>query len=275
MNLQSLEMQCRYMRFTWDGKESNLHGARGLDAMPEQLLKALINECGVEINADGRFDREILHGTLDSGVNNFTLPTNLLAVEKIMIFDGITSDHEDSNSAEEGSDESDVAIIGEVNIGEFSIGETITTSSTSATIADHQSSSGDVYQLEGPVLSHAYLIQGNTTAEGMPSKFMLYEQAGTLFAQLDKETDAEYEYDLYYLPAPTTMANDSSVPDIGIHYHNLYRALAAKKVAEFLGDDRSVMRHATSYEALVKKLKGLRYGRPARVKFSLIPGVPV
>lgn len=235
MNLLQLEQQIRYVRFTWDGKESNLYGTRGEIDMPEELLKALINECGVEINADGRFDVEIKHDSLTSGSDVIAMPTNLLAVQKIIIFD-------DANTA-----------------------------GSSTAVSAHKESDG--IKLDGPVLSYEYLLQGRTGLTGQPTKFCLHEQAGVLYAQLDREADAAYFFSVYYWPAPATMSTDSATPDISSHYHNLYRALAAKKVAEVLGDDRSIVRHTASYENFMRKVKGLRYGAPRAVRFQLINGM--
>jgi hypothetical protein len=86
-NLQNIEFQIRYTRFKWNGREANLLGAEGLDAMPETLLKQLINEAGVEINIELQADLEIRHNSMTVGSDVIAMPTNFLALKKLVKFD--------------------------------------------------------------------------------------------------------------------------------------------------------------------------------------------
>lgn len=232
MNLLQLELQLRYNRFTWGNAEDNLHGARGLNAMPSELMKALINEAANELNMQLRFDVQIQHDSFTEDSDVMAMPTNMLAVQKIIVFD-------DENSA-----------------------------GSSTAISTHKASDG--HPLEGPCLSYEYLINGRDSLTGQPTRFMLWEQDGTLYAQLDRECDAAYFFDIYYYPTQPTLSSDSDTPAVNSSYHSLIRSLAAQKIAEFLGDQRRKAEFATTFQADLLKMKGSRrYGAPAGVMFRL------
>lgn len=231
MNLLQLENQLRYNRFTWGGAEDNLHGARGLNAMPSTLMIALINEAANELNFQLRYDVQIQHDSFTDNSDVIAMPTDMLSVQKIIVFD-------DAN----------------------------TTGSTTA-ISTHKASDGTALE---QCISYDYLINGRDSLTGQPTKFMLWEQDGTLYAQLDRECDAAYFFDIYYYPTQPTLSSDSDTPAVNSSYHSLIRSLAAQKIAEFLGDQRRKTEFIASFQTDLEKMKGIkRYGPPAGVMFRL------
>ena len=233
MNLLQLEYQTRYNRFTWGGVEDNLHGARGLDAMPSQLMKALINEAANEINMQLRYDVQIQHDSMTADSDVMAMPTDTLSVQKIIVFD-------DAN-----------------------------TSGSSSAISSHLASDGT--SLDGPCLSYDYLIHGRDSLTGQPTRFMLWEQDGTLYAQWDRKADAAYFFDIYYWPTQATMSSNTDTPAVNSSYHSLIRILTSQKISEFLGDQRRKSEFVGSYQLELEKMKGARrYGAPAAVKFRLL-----
>lgn len=232
MNLIQLENQIRYTRFTWGGQENNLHGAQGYNAIPAELMKALINEAATEVNMQLRHDVQIKHDSFDADFDIKAMPTDLLAVQKIIVFD-------DANTTGSLTD-----------------------------ISSHSASDGTM--LEGPCMSYEYLVNGRSGLRGKPARFMLWEQNNVLYAQLDRKCDAAYFFDIYYWPIQQTLSSDSDSPQLATSYHGLIRLLTCQKISEFLGDQRRKAEFIASYQMNLEKMRGIRrYGAPAGVRFQL------
>lgn len=236
MTFLQIEQQIRYTRFTWDGKEDNLHGTRGYDAMPETLLKALINEAGVEINIELKADLEIKHNSMTLNSDVIAMPTNMLALKKFVRFD-------DANTA-----------------------------GSSTAVSSYPSTQGTPLTL---VSGYDSLLANRTDSEvsGIPTKFMLHEQGGVLYAVMDKKADAAYFYDLYFWAIPTAMTVDAGTPDIPAQYQSLYRLMGCKKVAEFLGDVRAEQKFFGNYKEKLQQMAAINSKRhtPSRVAFRTMP----
>lgn len=255
MNFIQLENQCRYSRFMWDGKEDDLNGARGFDAMPIDLLRYLINESGVEINMELQADLEIKHNSLTASVEVLAMPTNALAIKKIVIFpDANTSGSETATSGYAAS-----------------YGYPMEMVSSYETLI-----SGQDAQVGGAFVGYT-VVGGSYVGElwgsiGVPEKFMLHEQGGVLYALFNKKPDANYFVDIYYYAIPATMTVDASTPDIPTQYQGLYRHMTCRKIAEILGDQRRENGFLLSYKEKLQQMISINSKRhtPARVRFNLL-----
>jgi hypothetical protein len=234
--LQNIEQQIRYTRFRWDGKENNLHDVEGYDAMPETLLKQLINEAGIEINMELKADLEIKHNSMTEDSDVVAMPTNMLALKKFVRFD-------DANTA-----------------------------GSSTAVSSYASTQGTPLTL---ISSYDRLIANRSDSEvsGIPTRFMLHEQGGVLYAVMDKKADAAYFYDLYFWAIPATMTVDANPPDIPVQYQSLYRLMGCKKVAEFLGDQAAEQKFLVGYKEKLQQMVAINNKRhtPSRVAFRTMP----
>lgn len=257
-NLKQLHSQVRYTQFVINGKQQNLWTADGLDAMPDGLLTELLNEAGIEIQMQLKADLEIKHNSLTSGSEVLAMPTNLLALKQIVIYDDANEDDDDEAVTGYAANEGEPLEMVSSYSGLIIPGNLFRTQQTGAIVGVPSVGDVDVGDLFGTV--------------GKPTKFMLHEQGGTLYALFDTIPDAAYFVDIYYWAIPTDMSVDTSEPTIPAQYRGLFRPLTVAKIAEFIGDAGRQQAALATYEQMVAKMSAINSKRstPSRVQFRLV-----
>lgn len=257
-NLKQLRSQVRYHHFFLNGKTQNLWTADGLDAMPEELLTVVINEVGLEIQMALKADLEIKHNSLTEGSEVLAMPTNLLALKHIVIYDDTNDDDDDEATTAYAANEAEPLEMVSSYTSLVAPGNLFRTLQSGAIVGIPDVGGADVGDLFGP--------------SGKPSKFMLHEQGGVLYALFDTIPDAAYFVDIYYWAIPADMAVDSDTPDIPAQYKSLFRPLSVAKVADFIGDTKRQQSAVLNYQqslALMAEINSKRH-TPSRVAFRLI-----
>ncbi len=206
MTLEQIENDIRYIQFRIGNAMRNLDDDYGRQKlMPQALLWSLINRAIIEVQADLNEQPQIKHTNciLDSDV--LAAPTDMLAVQRILIYPDDNTDNEDDAESE------------------------------------YETSEGkELVQ----VFSHAALQVGvgaaeevlSGVSEGKPTTFSLWQQDSTVYFQWDVKADLRYFLDVFYFISPTALSSASSSPSLSTPFHDLIVSKAAAKVAARLGD---------------------------------------
>lgn len=105
------------------------------------------------------------------------------------------------------------------------------------------------------------IISPNTPNEGMPQKFMLYEQDGTQFFLWDIKPDARYFFDVFYYPTLDDMAGDGTALKMRQIFQSLYYLKACEKVALRLRDYQAMQQFLQRYEMALRSLGSVTKAR--------------
>lgn len=293
LTLLQLRDDIRGTIFSFDGGQFNLRGARGELHMSNTRLNLIINEAGREVQALVKFKREIRHNHCMLGSDAVPLPSDMLVLDQVILYDDENETLESGTAT--GADSATVLVDSAQtnflttlavgyrvdNITDGSSGTILTVdSNTQVTLsasltggADNTFEADDEYaiydpeaetayyitegtKLTGPVLAFDSLKTNRTEDSGKPEAFAIKEQDGTQFILWDIPCDARYFFDVFYFPSIEDFTDDGDTTTVQQIYQSLFFAKACEKVALRLGDDRGIERFALQYERLQAGLKG-------------------
>lgn len=260
--LLQLHDHVRFNQFNLGGRVQNLWSKDGIAAIPVDFLTALINEAALEIQLGLQADLELKHNSLTANVEVLAMPTNLLAVKQIVIFNDDNAAESTTALSAYGANEGEQLEQVSSYVG-LSVGRA-GHYTTGAFVGIPNVGDMVVGQLSGCGTSDS--------ASNKPTKFMLHEQLGVLYALFDVKPDLNYFVDIYYWAIPATLSTDTDSPDIPSQYQSLFRSLAVAKVAEILGDGKRHVSAMATYERMLQKMTAMNAKRhtPSRVLFRLM-----
>lgn len=241
MTLQDIENSVRFNTFLVNSPKHrlvnvrmNLQNAAGYDVMPRDLLRLLVNDAIVHVQAETNEKAQIKHDSFTLNSSVFALPTDWLAIQKIEVFD-------DAN-----------------------------TTGASNAVTSYSPGEGHTLQKVGSIEA---LRVGVSDDAGQPEKFMLWQQGTTHYIQLDRECDAAYFFDIYYFTTMTTLSSASSTPDLNSLWHMVVENYAAAEVARKLGDFQGAVAYETAYERKKAARLGIieRRRAPGMVVYRAMP----
>lgn len=293
LTLLQLRDDIRGTEFMYRGAPTDLRGATGERIMSNTRLNLIINEAGREVQALLKDKREIRHNHCMLGSDAVPLPSDMLVLDQVILYDDENETLEEGTAT--GATSATVLVdsaqtnflttlaVGHRvdNITDGSSGTILTVdSNTQVTLsasltggADNTFQSGDEYaiydpeaeteyyitegtKLPGPVLAFDSLKTNRTEDTGKPETFSIKEQDGTQFILWDVPCDARYFFDVFYYPSIEDFTDDGDTTTVRQIYQSLFFAKACEKVALRLGDDRGIERFAIQYERLQAGLKG-------------------
>ncbi len=116
------------------------------------------------------------------------------------------------------------------------------------------------------------IISPNVPSEGMPKRYMLYEQDGTQFFLWDLKPDARYFFDVFYYPSLADMPGDGTELKMRQIFQSLYYLKSCEKVALRLRDYQAMSQFLQRYEMALRSLGGVTKARSwPQSTFHLMP----
>lgn len=247
MTISDIENDLRYIQFRVGNQMRNLDDDYGRQKlMPRLLAWSIINRSIVEVQADLNEQAQIKHTNCILNSDVLAAPTDMLAVQRILIYP-------DDNSANSSTAES-----------------------------SYETSEGkELVQ----VFSHTALQVGVGAVEeiftdvssGKPRTFSLWQQedSGTqvVYFQWNVKADLRYFLDVFYYVSPAALTASTESPSLSSPFHDLIVARAASKVAVRLGDRAQVATFLEEYAMIKRALRPVveRRRTPGRVVFQEFP----
>jgi hypothetical protein len=116
------------------------------------------------------------------------------------------------------------------------------------------------------------IISPNVPSEGMPQRYLLYEQDGVQFFLWDVKPDARYFFDVFYLKNLDDMTGDGDTLKLRQVFQSLYYLRSCYKVAQRLRDYQASNQFLQDYEITLRKLSGVTKSRSLpQTRFQLMP----
>lgn len=268
--------------FVYRGQPTDLRGALGERIMSNTLLGVIIHAAGNEVQLDIKAKREIKHNHCILGSDALPLPSDLLILNKIVIYDDdnvdVAAGVATGGSGTTLQDSAATFVTSGVAVGHRVDSKTDGSSALVTTVnsetlltfsggltggSDNTFASGDSYSIYDPDAKTQYAItegvelkQANSLSKltelrddvsGKPRQYGQYEQSGTQFALWDVKADKRYFVDTFYYPELVDMA-DADGMRLGNIYQNMYYYKACEHIALRLADYNANALFGTEYE---------------------------